>query len=65
MGPPCRTGDWRRRSLLLFVLERHPDHIVPQSSTWTGISVDAYKYGTADRSGTVPPATAWSGIEVD
>jgi hypothetical protein len=39
---------------------------VSQATTSTGIGVDVFKYGTANRIGTaIPPATTSTGIELD
>lgn len=46
-------------------LDERTGTTIPQASTWAGISVDAFKYGTADRAGTVPQASTWTGIGVD
>jgi len=46
-------------------LDERTGTVIPQATTWTGISVDAYRYGTVDRTGTVPQATTMIGIGVD
>ena len=46
-------------------LDKRTGTTTPQASTWTGISVDAFRYGTVDRTGTVPQATTLTGIGVD